>query len=154
MIDEFFENIDVDLFDNMTTQLECTVPQCDLGDRGAKWITPALSENNALKYLESHETYAHGPRNYYSELQSGGIQWGCSRKEVYQVWWKTGVVPDCKVPAWSYPSSSLSEIPRPTLSGRCSREAFNIFKMNWKVLRQGCPLAMTSSSILHQCTET
>ena len=56
MIDEFFDNIDVDLFDNMATQLECTVTQCDLGDGGAKWKTPALSENNAMKYLERRET--------------------------------------------------------------------------------------------------
>ena len=68
-----------------------------------------------------------------SELQSGGVQWGCSRKEAVEVWWETGVVPDCTVPAWSYPSSLLSEIPRPTLTDRCSREDFNIFKIMWRM---------------------
>ena len=117
MIDEFFDNIDVDLFDNMATQLDCTVPQCDLGDGGARWRTPALSENNAMKYLESHGTYAHG----------------------------------CKVPAWSYPSSSLSEIPRPTLSGRYSREDFDIFKVQWDVyMRYYGRVAKTEDDIKNQ----
>ena len=151
MIAEFFDNIDVDLFDNMPIQLECDVPECDLGDGGARWRTPVLSEENALKYLESHETHAHGPRNYSSELQRGGIQWGCSRKEAYKVWWKTGVVPDFKVPAWSYPFSSLEEIPRPTLSGRCCREHFNLFKMKWDVyVRYYGKVAKTEDDIKDQ----
>ena len=60
MIDHFFYNIDVDLFDNMPIQLECTITQCDQGDGGAKWKTLALSEDNALKYLVRHEENAHG----------------------------------------------------------------------------------------------
>ena len=64
----------------------------------------------------------------FSEVQSGGVRWGCSRKEAFKVWWKTGVVPDCTVTAWSNSSSLLSEIPRPTLTGRCCREDFGFFK--------------------------
>ena len=72
MIDKFFDNIDVDLFDKMATQLDCTVPQCDLGDGGARWKTPALSENNALKYLERHVTDAHGQHDGGGGANVGG----------------------------------------------------------------------------------
>ena len=41
----------------MPIQLECN--ECDKGDGGAKWKTPALSEEVALKLLERHETIAH-----------------------------------------------------------------------------------------------
>ena len=51
MIDEFFDNIEVHLFNNMATQLDCTVPQCDLGDGGAKWKTPALSEDRPRGFV-------------------------------------------------------------------------------------------------------
>ena len=67
MIDQFYDNIDEDLFndtdadllDNMPIQLECNVPECDKGPDGVTWKTPALSEENALKLLERHETIAH-----------------------------------------------------------------------------------------------
>ena len=54
MIDQHFDNIDMDLFDNMPIQLECNVPECYKGSGGATWKTPALSEENALKLLKRH----------------------------------------------------------------------------------------------------
>ena len=38
-----FNILDEDLFDNMPTQLECTVPKCEQGDGGAKG-KPRLSQ--------------------------------------------------------------------------------------------------------------
>ena len=105
MIDEFFDNIDVNLFDNMATQLECTVTQCDLGDGGAKWKTPALSENNAMKYLERHETNAHGQNDGGGRANVAGGAGGKSR---------------------------LAKMPRPTISGGCSQEIFNFFISEWE----------------------
>ena len=105
MIDAFFDNIDVDLFDNMATQLDCTVLQCDLGDGGARWKTPALSENNALKYLERHEINAHVQHDGGGRANVGGGAGGKSR---------------------------LAKIPRPTVSGGCSQEEFNFFISEWE----------------------
>ena len=59
MIDQYFDNIDMDLFDNMPIQLECNGPECYKGPGGVTWKTPALSEENTLKLLERHETVAH-----------------------------------------------------------------------------------------------
>ena len=117
MIDEFFDNIDVNLFDNMATQLECTVAQCDLGDGGAKWKTAALSENNAMKYLERHVTNAHGQHDAMGRTNVGGGAGGNSRQVKVSMVdgliciekhfeatmtgasseLQTGVIPDCKV---------------------------------------------------------
>ena len=69
MIKQFYDINNVDLFDNMPRdpiQLDYTIPQFDHGDNGdarAKWETPALSEDNALKYLESDVTDAHGQQD-------------------------------------------------------------------------------------------
>ena len=116
MIDEFFDNIDVDLFDNMPTQLDCTVPQCDHGDGGAKWKTPALSEDNALKYLERHVTDAHGQQD------GGGTAGGGSAGG----------------------KSKLAKIPRSTVSGGCIQEEFNFFKSEWDRYVRSSPGAEVS----------
>ena len=44
MIDEFFNNLNMDLFDNMPIQKECNVPECDKEPEGETWKTRALSE--------------------------------------------------------------------------------------------------------------
>ena len=103
MIDEIFDNIDMDLFDNMPIQLECNVPECDKGPGGVTWKTPALSEENALKLLERHETVAHVQQDGGGATGGGGAV-GRSR---------------------------LAKIPRPTVSGGCSQEEFNLFKSEW-----------------------
>ena len=40
--------------------LECTAPNCDLGQSGARYKTPLLTEVNAMKMLESHLQLNHG----------------------------------------------------------------------------------------------
>ena len=57
----------------------------------------------------------------------GGVQ-VFSRREAMQVWWKTDIVPDCTVPAWADRISCLSNIPRPALTVKCSREDFASIK--------------------------
>ena len=103
MIDEFFGNSDVELFDNMPIQLECDVPECDKGPGGIKWKTPAVSEENALKLLERHERLSH----VHQDGGGGGGAGGAGGK------------------------SRLAKIPRPTVSGGCSQEEFNFFKSEW-----------------------
>ena len=101
MIDEFFDNIDVDLFDdinvdlndNMSVHLECDVPECDKGPGGVKWKTTAVSEEYALKLLERHERLSHAQQNDGGHAVAGGAG-GKSR---------------------------LAKIPRPTVSGGCSQ---------------------------------
>ena len=100
MIDQFynkidedlFSNIDMDLFDNMPFQLECKLPECDKGPGGVTWKTPALSEENALKLLERHETIAHvqqdgrgaggaGGRSRLAKIPRPTVSGGCSQEE-------------------------------------------------------------------------
>ena len=40
--------------------LECTAPDCNLGQSGARYTTPMLTEVNAMKMLESHLQLNHG----------------------------------------------------------------------------------------------
>ena len=40
--------------------LECTAPNCDLGQSGARYKTPMLTEMNAMTMLESHIQLNHG----------------------------------------------------------------------------------------------
>ena len=40
--------------------LECTAPDCDLGQSGARYKTPLITEVNAMKMLESHLQLNHG----------------------------------------------------------------------------------------------
>ena len=91
------------IIDDMPVQLEYTVPVCGHGDRGTKWKTAALSEDNALKLLERHVADAHGQRD--GEAAAGGGAGGRSR---------------------------LAKIPTPSVSGGCSKEEFNIFTSKWE----------------------
>ena len=88
--------------DDMPVQLEYTVPACGHGDGGTKWKTPALSEDNALKLLDRHEADAHGQRD------GGAAAGGAGGR------------------------SRLAKIPRPSVSGGCSKEEFNIFTSKWE----------------------
>ena len=40
--------------------LECTAPNCDMGQTGARYKTSMLTEVNAMKLLESHLQLNHG----------------------------------------------------------------------------------------------
>ena len=90
-------------FNDMPVQLECTVPECDYGDGGAKWTNPALSEDIALKLLEIDEAIAHDQQD--DGPAAGGGAGGRSR---------------------------LAKIARPSVSGGCCHEEFKFFTSEWE----------------------
>ena len=119
MIDKFFDNINVDLFDNIPIQLECNVPECDKGPGGVTWKTPALSEENALKLLKRHKTIAH-------VQQDGGGAGGA------------------RGAGGAGGISRLAKIPRPTVSGGCSQEEFKFLNCEWDGYVRSSPGVETS----------
>ena len=96
---------------NMPVQLECTIPECDHGDGGAKWTTPVLSEDIALKLLKRNEASAHDQQDGGAAAGGGGAG-GRSR---------------------------LAKIPRPSVSVGCSQEEFKFFTSEWKIYVRSSP---------------
>ena len=94
----------------MPTVLVCPTTESTHGHGGARWRTPPLSEDNAMDLMDVHRAVAHSQ-------QIGG---GDGEAEADH---------DAE---WSWPGSSLQEIPRPVLQGKCSQEDFNFFRREWQ----------------------
>ena len=80
------------LFEKMSVELECTMQECDNGVGGAKYRTPSLEFDSALKMLDTHladchEVRGEGGRGAAAEGEEGGqlvrpsISRGCSQGE-------------------------------------------------------------------------
>ena len=98
----------------LPTVLECQTPGCTCGHGGAWWSTPPRSEDVAMEMMDIHRA-AHG-----QQIGGGGgdVCVGGGDEAVND----TG---------WSWPSSSLQEIPRPMIQEGCSQEDYNFFKREW-----------------------
>ena len=90
------------LFAEMPVELPCATPDCNYGEEGAVYKTPALDFANAIQMLNIHRADAHGVHPAGIGQPGGGV------KKIH-----------------------LSKIPRPELSGGSSREEFRQFKCQW-----------------------
>ena len=86
----------------MPVQLPCATPDCNYGEGGAIYKTPALDFADAIQMLNIHRADAHG-------VQAGGGGGAGG-----------GVI-----------KTHLSKIPRPEISGGSSQEDFRQFKVKW-----------------------
>ena len=86
----------------MPVQLPCATPDCNYGDDGAVYKTPALEFADAIQMLHIHRADAHGAQAGGGGGVGGGIL-----------------------------KTHLSKIPRPEISGGSSQEDFRQFKVKW-----------------------
>ena len=106
----------------MLRVLVCPITGCTLGNGGARWRTPPLSENGAMRYMERHRAAVHGQ-------QIDGVGGEACDDGVGEAVQDEGE--EKHLSEWSRPDLRLQDIPRPVLQRRCTQEDFNIFRRGW-----------------------
>jgi hypothetical protein len=86
-----------------------------MGDGGARWRIPQLTEKIAMQLMDYHRADVHG-----QQIGGGGeeVRDGGGDEAVHDA-------------GWSWQGSYHKEMPRPVLRGGCSQEEFKSFKQHW-----------------------
>ena len=86
-----------------------------MGDGGARWRIPQLTEKIAMQLMDYHRADVHG-----QQIGGGGeeVRDGGGDEAVHDA-------------GWSGQGSYHNEMPHPVLRGGCSQEEFKSFKQHW-----------------------
>ena len=113
--------------------MECTHNGCTEGEGGAKFKTPALAPQHALESSDGEIFHVDVDIAKQSVTTKTMLdEEVVPLPDITVATVKSQNVPVFAVPAWTSPTSSLAEIPRPVLTTGCSEDSFMYFKRRWK----------------------